>query len=123
MAKVSRADTVDYVAKILKSKPDTSYADVVKEGKKAGYHVYPLIMGLAKNALGLGRKKRGPGRPRGRTGRRPGRPAGSGRGPGRPPRRGGFFSAELMRGIERMQSDVGAMRSALHEIARLAGRF
>src|SRR5262245_55543281 len=122
MAKVSRADTVDYVAKLLKSKPDMGYTDVVKEGKKSGYHVYPLIMGLAKNALGMGRpKKRGPGRPRGR----PGRPPRSGRGPGRPRTTGlgRGFTGELVRGIERMQSDVAAMRSALHEIARLASRF
>jgi hypothetical protein len=121
MAKVSRAETVDHVAKMLKSKPDMAYADVVKEGKKSGYHVYPLIMGLAKNSLGMGRKK-GPGRPRGRP---PGRPAGSGRGPGRPPKAtlGRAFTGELVRGIERMQSDVAAMRSALHDIARLASKF
>jgi hypothetical protein len=120
VAKVSRAQTVEHVTKLLKSNPNMSYGDVVKEGRKSGYHVYPLIMGLAKNALGMGRKKRGPGRPRGR---RPGRPAGARRGPGRPRSAGRVFSAELVRGIERMQNDVGAMRSALHEIARLAAKF
>jgi hypothetical protein len=120
MAKVSRADTVDYVAKLLKSKPDMAYADVVKEGRKSGYHVYPLIMGLAKNALGMGRPKRGPGRPRGR---KPGRPAAQAR-RGRPPMGAGRgFTADLVRGIERMQGDVAAMRAALREIARLAARF
>src|SRR5436853_7723429 len=116
MPKHPRAEVVDYVAKILKSKPDTSYADVVKEGRSKGYHVYPLIRGLAKNTLGMGRKK-GPGRPKGR---KPGRPVGSGARRGRPPAgvaRG--FTADLVRGIERMQSDVAAMRSALHDIARL----
>lgn len=120
MAKHSRQDTVDFVAKTIKAKPDASYADVVKEGKAHGYHVYPLIMGLAKNALGMGRKKRGPGRPRGRG---PGRPKGSGGARrGRPPM-GAGITADLVRGIERMQADVGAMRSALREIARLAARF
>jgi hypothetical protein len=121
MAKVSRADTVDYVAKLLKSNPDMPYTEVVKDGKKAGYHVYPLIMGLAKNALGMGRKKklgRRPGRPRGR-------PAGvmSGR-RGRPPKAGGRgFTTDLVRGIERMHSDVNAMRDALRQIASLASKF
>jgi hypothetical protein len=120
MPKHSRQDTVDYVAKAIKAKPDASYADIVKEARAHGYHVYPLIMGLAKNALGLGRKKRGPGRPRGR---KPGRPKGSGGARrGRPPM-GGGLTGDLVRGIERMQSDVGAMRSALREIARLAARF
>src|SRR5262245_14792988 len=121
MAKVSRADTVDYVAKKLKAAPNTSYADMVKEAKKDGFHVYPLIMGLAKNAAGMGRKRRGPGRPRGR---KPGRPAGRGRGPGRPPmnaKRG--ITADLVRGIARMQTDAASMRGALKEIARLAARF
>jgi hypothetical protein len=125
MAKVSRSDTVDYVAKLLKTKPDMSYSDVVKEGKKSGYHVYPLIMGLAKNAIGMGRPKRGPGRRRGPgrpRGRGPGRPPKSGRGPGRPAS-GRTFSADIVRGIERLQSEVGQMRVALREIARLSARF
>jgi hypothetical protein len=121
MAKKSRAEVVDYVAKLIKSKPDISYADIVKDGRKAGYHVYPLIVGLAKNALGMGRpKKRGPGRPRGR---KPGRPAGGGARRGRPPGAGRGITGDLLRGIERMQSDVVAMRSALRDIARLAARF
>lgn len=118
MPKHPRAQVVEYVAKILKSKPDVSYADVVKEGRKDGYHVYPLIMGLAKNALGLGKPKRG-------RGRKPGRPAKGGARRGRPPATalGRGFTAELVKGIERMQGDVAAMRSALHDIARLASRF
>jgi len=120
MAKKSRAEVVDYVAKLIKSTPDMSYADIVKEGRKSGYHVYPLIVGLAKNALGMGRPKRGPGRPKGRRG--PGRPAGTGARRGRPPMARGI-TGELVRGIERMQNDVAAMRSALHDIARLASRF
>src|SRR2546428_3848590 len=110
MAKHPRTEVVDFVAKILKAKPDTSYADVVKEGKRSGYHVYPLIMGLAKNALGMGRKKRGPGRPRGS---KAGRPAAGAARRGRPPAAlGRGFTADLVRGIERMQGDVAAMRAA-----------
>lgn len=124
MAK-SRPETVDFVSKLLKSNAKMSYGDVVKEGKKQGYHVYPLIMGLAKNALGMGRPKRagrGPGRPQG-SGRGPGRPAGASRGPGRPAGSGRAITVDLVRGIERMHSDVSAMRAALHEIARLASKF
>src|SRR5262245_24625118 len=98
--KMTRAQTVEYVAKLLKDKTDMVYSEVVKVAKAAGYHVYPLIMGLAKNKLGLGRKKRGPGRPRGRrTGRPVGRP------PGRPAS-GRGFTGELVRGLTRMQSDA-----------------
>ena len=119
MAQKSRAEVVEYVAKLIKSKPDTSYGDIVKEGRKNGYHVYPLIVGLAKNALGMGRPKRGPGRPKGRG---PGRPPGTGARRGRPPMARGI-TGELVRGIERMQNDVAAMRDALHAIARLASKF
>ena len=92
----------------------------MKEGRKDGYHVFPLIMGLAKNALGMGKPKRGPGRPKGASrdvppARRASRPAAGGLARG--------FTGELVSGIERMQSDVAAMRSALHDIARLASRF
>src|SRR5262245_33361173 len=99
--KHTRAETVEYVAKILKQKTDTAYDVVKKQAKAAGYHVYPLIMGLAKNMLGLGKKKRGPGRPRGR-----GRAASNGRG----------ITGDLVRAIDRMQGDAAAMRSALREI-------
>jgi hypothetical protein len=119
--KHSRTDTVEYVAKLIKMKPDTEYGDVVKSGKRDGYHVYPLIMGLAKNKLGMGRKRRGPGRPRGR---RPGRPAGSTVARrGRPPMNGRGLTADLVRGVARMQSDVANMRDALRQIAKLAARF
>jgi hypothetical protein len=120
MAKKSRAETVEYVAKLLKDKADMAYSEVVKAAKSAGHHVYPLIVGLAKNKLGLGRPKK-PGRPAGKRGRPPGRPAGRPR--GRPPGGGGGFTGELVRSITRMQNDVAAMRSALRDIAKTAGRF
>jgi hypothetical protein len=118
MAKKSRAETVEYVAKLLKDKADIAYSEVVKAAKSAGHHVYPLIMGLAKNKLGLGRKKK-PGRPAGRRGRPPGRPVGRPR--GRPA--GGGITGDLVRGIARMQGDVDSMRRTLRDIAKLAGRF
>jgi hypothetical protein len=74
-------------------------------------------MGLAKNNLGLGRKKTA-----GRRGRRPGRPAKVGRPRGRPPGRAGL-THDIVRGIARMQDDAQSMRGALREIAKLAGRF
>jgi hypothetical protein len=122
MAKKSRAETVDYVASLIKNKAEMAYDEVVKTAKSAGHHVYPLIMGLAKNKLGLGRKKK-PGRPAGKRG--PGRPAGRpvGRPRGRPPGGGGGFTGELVRSITRMQNEVAAMRSALREIAKTAARF
>jgi hypothetical protein len=116
--KKSRAETVDYVVGILRKNAETAYDAVVKQAKAAGHHVYPLIMGLAKNKLGLGRKKRGPGRPRGRG---PGRPAAAGRRPGRPAGRG--FTGELVRAIDRLQNDAASMRAALRDIGRLAARF
>jgi hypothetical protein len=118
--KHSRADTVDHVVEILKKDANAAYGGVVKQAKATGFHVYPLIMGLAKNKLGLGKTKRGPGKPRG-----PGRPAGSGR-PGRPGRaasNGRVFTGELVRAIERLQNDSAAMGAALREIAKVAARF
>jgi hypothetical protein len=117
-AKHTRAATVDYVVGILKKDAKVAYDAVVKQAKAAGHHVYPLIMGLAKNKLGLGKKaKRGPGRPRGRG---PGRPAGA-RGPGRPAGQAG--SGDIVRALDRMQSDLAAMRDALRHIGRVASRF
>jgi hypothetical protein len=117
--KHSRADTVDHVVEILKKDANAAYGAVVKQAKAAGHHVYPLIMGLAKNKLGLGKKTRGPGRPRGRG---PGRPPGSGR-PARSATNGRMLTGEVVRAIERMQNDSAAMRAALKEIAKAAARF
>lgn len=120
-AKHTRAETVDYVAGVMKANPDMIYSDVVKKSRSAGYHVYPLIAGLAKNKLGLGRKKRGPGRPRGRG---PGRPAGpSSARRGRTPMNGRGLTGDLVRGITRLQGDAAQMRGALREIAKLSARF
>jgi hypothetical protein len=107
------------VVKLLKDKADLAYGEIVKTAKSAGHHVYPLIMGLAKNRLGLGRKKRGPGRPRGRG---PGRPAGTGARRGRPPTSGGL-TGDFVRAIGRLQDDAAAMRQALRAIAKVAARF
>ncbi len=119
MPKHTRAETVDYVVKLIRDKADMAYSEVVKTAKAAGHHVYPLIVGLAKNKLGLGKKKRGPGRPRGR---KPGRPAGA-RGPGRPASNGRGLTGDLIRAIGRLQSDAAAMRDALRQIGKLAARF
>jgi hypothetical protein len=124
MPNKSRADTVDYVAGLLKNDAAMAYSEVVKTAKAAGYHVYPLIVGLAKNKLGLGRPRKAKrGRPAGKRG--PGRPPGrpTGRPRGRPPGGGGGFTGEIVRSVTRMQNDVAAMRSALREIAKTAGRF
>src|SRR5262245_7807375 len=102
MPKKPRSETVDYVAGLLKKNAAMAYNEVVKTAKAAGHHVYPLIMGLAKNKLGLGRTKRG--RPPGRRDRRgPGRPR------GRPPGGGRGFTGEIVRSINRMQNDVAEM--------------
>ena len=117
LSKHSRSETVDYVTGLLKDAA-MAYDAVVKTAKSAGHHVYPLIIGLAKNKLGLGRpKKRG--RPAGKRG--PGRPPGRPR--GRPPGGGGGLTGELVRSITRMQNDSAAMRAALRGIAKLAARF
>lgn len=64
---VSRAETVDFVAGLLRKNPNSAAAEVTKAAKAKGYHVYPLIFGLARKQLGIGPKApsgRGPGRPR-----------------------------------------------------------
>lgn len=119
MPKVPRSQTVEFVAKMLKSNPGIAYTDIVKEGKKAGHHVYPLIVGLAKNTIGMGSKKKRAGKP----GRKPGRPAGSGRGPGRPPKNGRRTMTDIARDIARLQDNHASMAAALRDIAKIASRF
>jgi hypothetical protein len=73
VAKPSRAETVAFAAEQMKKKPGITMGEMRDLGEREGFHIYPLIMGLARRELGLGRAtkapvrepgKRGPGRPR-----------------------------------------------------------
>ena len=63
----SRAETVQFVAGLLAKNSAMKPNDVKKAAKAKGFHVYPLIFGLARKELGIAPKAptgRGPGRPR-----------------------------------------------------------
>lgn len=63
----SRAETVSFVANLLAKNAGMKALDVKKAAKAKGFHVYPLIFGLARKELGIAPKApsgRGPGRPR-----------------------------------------------------------
>ena len=54
----SRPDTVKWTAQQMKKNPGASMTDLKKLGSAAGYHVYPLIIGLARKELGWSRPKK-----------------------------------------------------------------
>ncbi len=63
----SRAQTVTFVASLLAKNAGMKPLEVKKAAKAKGFHVYPLIFGLARKELGIAPKApsgRGPGRPR-----------------------------------------------------------
>jgi hypothetical protein len=125
----SRADTVAFVAKLLKSDPELSFADMKKKGKAAGQHVYPLIVGLARKELGWapsakaraakaadGAPRRGPGRPR-KDGSAPRR------GPGRPPKARAMATGDAAGALAAIEREFASMREALRAIADVASKF
>ncbi|HMS15760.1 MAG TPA: hypothetical protein PKA37_02895 [Planctomycetota bacterium] len=67
-----KEEAVNFVLGYLSKNPDMPMRELQDLGEKKGINVYPLIMGLAKKKLGIGRAKRGS------AGRRPvGRPRGT----------------------------------------------
>jgi hypothetical protein len=54
-----KEEAVNFVVGYLSKDPDMPMKELQELGAKKGINVYPLIMGLAKNKLGLGRPDRG----------------------------------------------------------------
>jgi hypothetical protein len=52
-----KEEAVNFVAGYLKKNPDMPMRELQELGARQGINVYPLIMGLAKNKLGMGRAK------------------------------------------------------------------
>jgi hypothetical protein len=52
-----KEEAVNFVAGYLKNDPDMPMRELQELGARQGINVYPLIMGLAKNKLGMGRPK------------------------------------------------------------------
>jgi hypothetical protein len=53
-----KEEAVNFVAGYLKNDPDMPMRELQELGARQGINVYPLIMGLAKKQLGMGRPKR-----------------------------------------------------------------
>jgi hypothetical protein len=53
-----KEEAVNFVAGYLKNDPDMPMRELQELGARQGINVYPLIMGLAKKKLGMGRPKR-----------------------------------------------------------------
>ncbi len=117
---IPRSVVVEFVAKLIRSDAQMPYSAIVSTAKKQGYHVYPLIMGLAKKKLGMGRKKpaaaRAPGAPIAESGSKSAR-----RGPGRPPR--SAASGDLVATLQAIQEQLTSMRAALQQIAEIAAGY
>lgn len=112
----SRAKTVAWAAKHMKKKPDISMSELKKLGKKAGHHIYPLIMGLARKELGwASAKKKTRKKAAGRVGAR--------RGPGRPPKSSDPTAAiqAVIARMRELEREADALRKAMSKIASIAG--
>ena len=123
----SRQEIVDFVAKHMKKNPGITMSEAKALGKKKGYNIYPLIMGLARKELGLGRPKKKATRKRraakatARATRRPGK-----RGPGRPRKVASDPASALsnvvshMRDLERenqqLRAALGKMRDLIDKV-------
>lgn len=113
----SRAETVKWAAKHMKENPDISMTELKKLGNKAGHHIYPLILGLARKELGWARPKKKAARKKAvvRGGVR--------RGPGRP--RKAADPAEAIQSViarmRELERETEALRKALARVANIAG--
>ena len=111
-----RAEAVAFAKAHIKKKPENTMTELKKlAGKK--HNIYPLIIGLAKNELGMGRPKRAKAATRG--GRKLGR-----RGPGRPPKNADPASAisNVVNHMRELEREVANLRAALAKIGDIADR-
>ena len=103
-----RAKAVAFAKQHIKKNPDITMSELKKlAGKK--HNIYPLIIGLAKNELGMGRPKR--------------KKAGSSRRAYRA--RGGDPAAAISNVLDHMRElerEVASLRAALAKISDIAGR-
>lgn len=109
MATGTRAEAVAFAAQHIKKNPNISMTELKKlAGKK--HNIYPLIIGLAKTELGMGRPKRAKA-----TGRR---------GPGRPRKSADPAAAlnNVVAHMRELEREVASLRAALAKISNIAGR-
>ncbi len=120
---VHRTEVVDFVAKLVKSNPEMPFPEIKSLGKKQGYNVYPLIMGLAKKQLGIGRASmpKAPKPPKAPKAAAPAAPGVVRRGPGRPPK--SAAGGDIISTLQGIQTQLTTMRDALREICAIASRF
>lgn len=104
----TRQETVDFAAGYMRSNPTTGYAEIKSAGRRAGFNIYPLIIGLAKKQIG----KPGPARATRRRHAHPTRRLGV--------KNGTVVMRDLVRGVERMSTESAQMRDALRQIGKLA---
>ena len=109
----SRPDTVKWAAQQMNKNPSASMTDLKKLGNAAGYHVYPLIIGLARKELGWSRPKK---KAQARGGAR--------RGPGRPRKMDNPATAiqAVITRMNDLEREATALRAALGKIADIASR-
>jgi hypothetical protein len=129
---VSREETVAFVAKLLKADPEIAFSDVKKKAKAAGFHVYPLIAGLARKSLGWApsvkakaakKSKAAAPAAAGAAPKRRGRPPGSKNKPRAAAATTTIGAGDLGGALAALQNEFAAMRDALAQIASIASRF
>lgn len=118
----TRPQTVDFVAGLLAKDASMKPAAIVKAAKAKGFHVYPLIFGLARKQLGIG--------PKAKSGRGPGRPPKAATAPKAvaAPKTRAIIAAAPTAGIEGviahmrgLDAEVTRLRGLLKQIGSIAG--
>ncbi len=114
----SRPDTVKWTAQQMKKNPGASMTDLKKLGSAAGYHVYPLIIGLARKELGWSRPKKKATRKKAQA------RGGARRGPGRPRKMDNPATAiqAVITRMNDLEREAATLRAALGKIADIASR-
>ncbi|MAG56599.1 MAG: hypothetical protein CMJ83_09945 [Planctomycetes bacterium] len=112
-----------FAAAHIKKNPAITMTELKKLAKKKKINIYPLIIGLAKNTLGMGRPKRKTAKKATAARRGPGRPAGR-RGPGRPRKVADPAEAisNVLAHVRDLEREVVSLRAAMVKISDLAGR-
>jgi hypothetical protein len=108
---------VKFVAGYLKNDPDMPMRELQELGARQGINVYPLIMGLAKKQLGMGRPKSSVRKPAAarRVSREPSASVSNSKDPSR-------MLNNFVAHMKRLEQENQTLRATLQRIAELVGR-
>jgi len=122
MATGVRERAVKFAVQHIKKNPGITMSELKALGNPRGINIYPLVIGLAKNELGMGNPKRK--KAKRKVTRKTGRASSTGRPRGRPPRAVDPAAAitKVLDHVRSLEREVATLRSALSKISDIVGR-